>query len=54
MGFFDKIKKLDFGKIGNAVGKTAMLAGSFADGYGGNTGGTGSKILSGLGQLDLG
>lgn len=34
MGFFDSLKKLDFSKIGDVVGKVATQAGNFVSAYG--------------------
>ena len=54
MGFFDSLKKLDFEKIGSVVGKVATQAGNFASAYSSGQGNVGSKLMSGLGSLDIG
>jgi hypothetical protein len=54
MGFFDSLKKIDFGKVGDIVGKVATQTGNFVSAYGKGQGSTGSKILSGLGSIDIG
>ena len=53
MSFFESIRNLDFGKIGNVIGKVAGQAGKFASAYNDSNGSGLGKVFSGLGGLDL-